>query len=232
LSSARTEWRRWTDDPNAAGNDQQLALDPACGYGDIETALKPALVNDMLELAETRRSGRHPEYTSTWGGSIGSLPDLKTFELVLETFSAKKHQLDTMVECARVWKFPLQDTQYELVHDGNVESLNWKKAADAESNHKVGSELGRAQEDLHNPEATENPDQSSVSGRSGDEDTSHQSTGSLDEDRRSESSDGYSPIYNGDAGTYCSEGFPDKYWWHNAHEFEVRIMRFRRIKAD
>lgn len=54
----------------------------------------------MVALAASRRSGQHPDYTSTWGGDIGKLPDLKTLELVLETFSAKKHQLDTVVECA------------------------------------------------------------------------------------------------------------------------------------
>lgn len=189
-------------------------------------------MSDMLELAEAGRSGRHPEHTSTWGGAIVSLPDLKTFELVFETFSVKKYQLNTVVKCARTWKLPLWDTQYELVHDGSVESLNWKNAADAEGDHKDDSELGRAQKDLHKPEATENADQSSSSDRSADEDITYQPTGSLDEDRRSLSSDD-PPVYDRDALRIdWLERCADKAWMHNAHEFKVRIMRFRRIKAD
>ena len=234
----------------------------------------------MLDLADARRSGQHPEYTSTWGGIIGSLPDFKTFELVLETFTAKKRQLDTVVECASTWKFPLRDTRYELVHDGSVESLNWKDA-DAEGDCKDDSELGRAQDDshdpekaeefeqstmlerhsventpaslysadfhddgitnndhpessqqdLHNPGASEHPDQSSASGRSGEEDISYQPTESSDEDMRSESNDDYSPIHDSD-GMYFSEDDADEAWMYNAHEFEVRIIRFRRKRAD
>jgi hypothetical protein len=56
---------------------------------------------DMLDLAVARRSGQHPVYNSTWGAAIGALQDLKTLELILETFSVKQHQLETVVECAK-----------------------------------------------------------------------------------------------------------------------------------
>lgn len=88
------------------------------------------IVSDMLALAASRRCGQHPEYTSAWGEEIGKLPGLKTFELVLETFSAKKRQLDTVVDCARTWRFPLQGTRSELVHDGRVEAVKSTKPAD------------------------------------------------------------------------------------------------------
>jgi hypothetical protein len=90
-------------------------------------------VTDMLALAAARRSGQHPVYTSTWGATIRALPDLKTLELILETFSVKRCQLDAIVECAKTWKFPLHDTQYELTYDGRVESTKWAKPVDGDS---------------------------------------------------------------------------------------------------
>jgi hypothetical protein len=122
---SRTDWWTWGDHPTTTDSDKQLALDPACGGGESRP-----LVTDMLALAAKRRAGQHPAYTTTWGAAIAGLPDLKTLELILETFSAKKHQLDNVVECAKTWKFPLKDTHLELVCDGNVESTKWAKAAD------------------------------------------------------------------------------------------------------
>lgn len=87
----------------------------------------------MISLAEQRRAGHHPVYDGSWGTAIGNLPDLKTFELVLETFLEKKTQLEVVVDCAKTWKFPLKDLQYELVCDGKVEDLKWTNAASKES---------------------------------------------------------------------------------------------------
>lgn len=101
-------------------NEKQLALDPARGP---ET--RP-LLSDMLVLAAERRDGQHPRYEEgTWGAAIGALPDLRTFELVLETFLQKKRQLEVVVECAKTWRFPLADTRCELVCDGKIEALSW-----------------------------------------------------------------------------------------------------------
>lgn len=82
----------------------------------------------MLAMTTSRRGGLHPTYRDAlaWGASIGILQDLKELKLVLETFPVKKLQLDTVVECAKTWKFPLQDTQWELTYD-NVKSMNWTK---------------------------------------------------------------------------------------------------------
>jgi hypothetical protein len=87
----------------------------------------------MLALAAKRRANQHPAYSKTWGATIGRLPDLKMLELILETFLVKKHQLDTVVECAKLWKFPLKDTDFELVYDGNLESMKWTKVAEQDS---------------------------------------------------------------------------------------------------
>lgn len=84
----------------------------------------------MLSLAENRRAGQHPEYNRSWGTAIGNLPDLKTFELILETFLEKRRQLDVVVDSAKTWKFPLKDTNYELICDGMVENFKWTITAD------------------------------------------------------------------------------------------------------
>ncbi|KAK3201765.1 hypothetical protein GRF29_164g597818 [Pseudopithomyces chartarum] len=129
IRMSRVDWWTWTDDPETTDNEEKLALDPACGR-----TTRP-LVTDMLRLAEQRRNGQHPQYAEgtresdwTWGAAISMLSDLKTFELVLETFSEKRKQLEVVVDCAKTWKFPLNDTQHELSYDGKVEVLTWSRA--------------------------------------------------------------------------------------------------------
>ncbi|KAJ4292799.1 hypothetical protein N0V90_009462 [Kalmusia sp. IMI 367209] len=134
LRISRTDWWTWTDDPMAADSDKQLALDPACG------GVNPRpLVTDMVALATSRRAGQHPSYDKTWGATIGLLPDLKTLELILETFSAKTRQLETVVDCAKTWRFPLKNTRYELVCDGRIDSMKWGIAPDVASNGRDSS---------------------------------------------------------------------------------------------
>ena len=58
---------------------------------------------------------------------IGKLPDLRTLELVLETFEEKKAQLDAVVECAKTWRFPLVGEKFELVWSGDVEETKWSE---------------------------------------------------------------------------------------------------------
>ena len=45
---------------------------------------------------------------------------------MLETFGAKKAQLDTVIECAKTWKFPLDGDKWELVWDGKVEDASYQ----------------------------------------------------------------------------------------------------------
>lgn len=54
------------------------------GYGRV--------VHSIRTLAEAQIIG--------WGTVIGSLPDLRGLELVLDTFTDKKQQLKNVVECA------------------------------------------------------------------------------------------------------------------------------------
>lgn len=77
------------------------------------------------------------------------LQGLQELELVLETFPVKKSQLDTVVECAKAWKFPLQDTQWELTYD-DVKLMDWTKvpedrASDREPHVNAGEQPPKRQ---------------------------------------------------------------------------------------
>jgi len=142
---SHTDWWTWINEPTDNDSDKQLALDPACN-----SSHRPHVV-DMVALATKRRAGQHPAYTRTWGAAIGALPNLKMLELILETFLVKEHQLNTVVECAKLWRFPLKDTQYELVCDGNVESMKWENPADDDNEGcTTDSEAGSKTIDLDN----------------------------------------------------------------------------------
>jgi hypothetical protein len=99
----------------------------------------------MIKFAAERRAGRWPnpsyrdpaptKYEGTWGDQIAKLPNLKALELILETYGAKRAQLDTVIECAKTWKFPLSNEEdeegesvWELVWDGRVENANWVRS--------------------------------------------------------------------------------------------------------
>jgi hypothetical protein len=60
-----------------------------------------------------------------WGAEVCMLSSLKTLELVLETWTVKKEQLDAVVELAKSWRFPLQATKAELVYH-KTSTANWK----------------------------------------------------------------------------------------------------------
>ncbi|KAF1355991.1 hypothetical protein EJ07DRAFT_62536, partial [Lizonia empirigonia] len=68
----------------------------------------------MKELAQQRRDGYYPVSRSLWSKNspgwaniIGKFPDLRTLELILETFGEKKAQLETVIECSKTWRFPI-----------------------------------------------------------------------------------------------------------------------------
>lgn len=242
LSRSRTDWWTWTDDPKTTDSNKQLALDPACGK-----TTRP-LVADMLALAASRRAGQPPVYDMTWGAAIGVLQDLKTLELILETFSVKKHQLKTVVECAKTWKFPLKDTQYELTCDGKVESMKWAKAADEDSGWVTDSEPGSEDMDLDNgysssDEQSEGHDsyeealrgdqeRESVSNENGGLDESSDEQEPVNIELLQDDDSISSPVYNYDGDADDWQSLPDEPWLHTATEFKVRIVRFRRRRTD
>lgn len=125
----RTDWWTWTDAPTNTRS--QLGLDPSIGDGSVRNRPTTAV---MLQLAEDRRRGRWRGYTDPlcWGNTISKFQSLKEFTLILETFAAKKSQLDNVVQSAKTWKFPMGE-HHELKYAGKVESSIWRQSA---SHHK------------------------------------------------------------------------------------------------
>jgi hypothetical protein len=138
LRVAAKDWWTWTDNPDSTDPTHHLGLDPSLGNGDDSVGQRPTSTR-MQQLAQQRRDGYEVVSKTTftmkvlsgrpgWSHVIGKLPDLKTLELVLETFEEKKAQLDAVVECAKTWRFPLVGEKFELVWSGEVEETKWSKA--------------------------------------------------------------------------------------------------------
>lgn len=256
------DWWTWTDDPETTDNEEKLALDPACGR-----TTRP-FVTDMLRLAEQRRNGQHPQYAEgthegdwTWGAAISMLSDLKTFELVLETFSEKRKQLEVVVDCAKTWKFPLNGTQYELICDGKVEVLTWSSANDADSGWvtESGSEIADMDldDDADSSHGVTNRSERLSQGSNREE---HESLSSYPESPHytgcsrpgtptsppwipqspryspapsSPESPGYSPTpYSPTSPEYSQTWESETAWYTSATEFEVRVVRYRRTRTN
>jgi hypothetical protein len=142
LRIPRESWYTWTDSPDSTDPMEQLGLDPSVGGGSKDG--RPTM-RRMQELAHRRRIGRHPDVidslnheTSGWAHIISKLPDLKSLELVLETFTQKSAQLEKVVECAKTWQFPIADTPFELIWDGKVEKASWSKELRKDVNYHTG----------------------------------------------------------------------------------------------
>lgn len=66
-----------------------------------------------------------PYESGSWGSRFTNLNGLKKLEMELETVEAKRMELDTIVQKARSWKFPLRDGNV-LVRDEEItEKLVW-----------------------------------------------------------------------------------------------------------
>lgn len=211
LRLSRTDWWTWGDHPTEADSAKHLGLDPACGDGGWDTDVRPTR-SRMHALAAQRRASEFTNpnnvstsptlYENTWGAVVAKLPDLKVLELVLETFSRKKGQLVDVVECAKSWSFPLNESSYELIWDGKVEESNysgeptkfWNGDVEEyypmdESEEEEGEEV-EIEEELHTPTSP-----------TADEEAEH-------------------------------EGYHNNGWVKQDTIYEVRIVRFKRRKIE
>jgi hypothetical protein len=100
----------------------------------------------MRQLADERRTGFTPSFsrrpihagrggdpisstTQGWGNAICTLlPDIKSLELVLETFKVKETQLDSVAGCAQTWEFPISGRKESLGWDGEVVEKRWSRS--------------------------------------------------------------------------------------------------------
>jgi len=121
LRLGRTEWWTWEDTPSHP--DARLAIDPGHGnvwFGDRCTSTL------MIAEANKRREGEWTGWATPrcWGAQVADFKGLRELELIFETFKLKEKQLDTVVDCAMTWTFPMEDG-YELAWDGKVEKDSW-----------------------------------------------------------------------------------------------------------
>jgi hypothetical protein len=149
----RTDWNRWGRPPNVGDSRvdaEQLALDPNIAE-DLDNPPEPRVAT-MLQLAEERRRGLYREFSDTWGLAITQMQSLQRLEFVLETFGSKKDQLETVVECAKTWRFPLDETDSELIWDGRIEDASY--GADIASTHPGYAECYSSGVYENNPDGT------------------------------------------------------------------------------
>ncbi|OAL54038.1 hypothetical protein IQ07DRAFT_668268 [Pyrenochaeta sp. DS3sAY3a] len=132
-----TDWWKWSTNPDSTDELQHLALDPSLS-GESDAPHYRATAGRMKERAQERRNGNFmgdtsidrfpPRYGSVrWGRIVDEMPDLRSLELVLETFAPKKAQLNAVVECAKTWTFPSLGSCRVFVWDGRVEESRWSR---------------------------------------------------------------------------------------------------------
>ncbi|KAI1503727.1 hypothetical protein F5X99DRAFT_88603 [Biscogniauxia marginata] len=132
IRMSRTDWWTWSTDPRYEQQDpsKRLRLEPM-----INTTL--ATFSAMGAGYQARRAGQDPDFElddfekqGRWGMHFAEFfPDLQTLELVLETFAPKQDQLESVVECAKLWTFPLKDGHH-LRWNGKPEStIRWEGAS-------------------------------------------------------------------------------------------------------
>lgn len=138
-----TDWWKWSTSPDSTDKLQHLALDPSLS-DQSDAPHYRATAGRMEERAQERRNGRFTCDTSTdrrpskfgwrpsplpvrWGRIVDEMPDLRSLELVLETFAPKKAQLDAVVKCAKTWTFPSLGSRRVFVWDGRVEESRWSR---------------------------------------------------------------------------------------------------------
>ncbi|KAI1529550.1 Qor NADPH:quinone reductase [Pyrenophora tritici-repentis] len=130
----------WMDQPYKNDDPKhRLYMDPT--FGVIRAGCETSDL--MMFRAAERRIGRQLDQATEspfghcWGPQIGKvLPDLKSWELVLEMFKMKADLLHNVVECAKTWRFAMgaldgeqvaERNRQMLVWDGEVIVKEWKK---------------------------------------------------------------------------------------------------------
>ena len=106
ITIRHTDW--WY---NLLGENSPLALDPK--------RKGRARVGDWVPDDQPYESG-------SWGSRFTNLAGLEKFEMELETIEAKRNQLDTIVEKARTWRFPLKGGNVLVMdEEENIDKSAW-----------------------------------------------------------------------------------------------------------
>lgn len=105
ITIRHTDW--WY---NLLGENSPLALDPK--------RKGRARVGDWVLDEQPYESG-------SWGSRFANLKGLKKLELELETIEVKRAELDTIIERARFWRFPLGDGNMLVMDQESTEKSVW-----------------------------------------------------------------------------------------------------------
>jgi hypothetical protein len=144
------DWWTWSDAPSPSAKadptlipHNELHLEPLIGdgYGIRGSSTRMRQLSDERRTGLTPSSAAKPSHvgrgghpiaptTQGWGNAICTLlPDIKSLELVLETFKVKETQLDSVAECAQTWEFPISGRkEKKLVWDGEVVEKRWSRS--------------------------------------------------------------------------------------------------------
>ncbi|KAK7192218.1 hypothetical protein PSPO01_01790 [Paraphaeosphaeria sporulosa] len=209
------DWWNWSVDSTAPsyspGPHNQLYLEPLIGEkspsvihsrdpGDTSMDFRAARQRPGEDVGNGRHGG--------WGTIVERLPDLKELKLVLETFDVKKDSLDTIVDCAKAWRFPIEKSSFELTWDGEVEDASWEiEPGDLDQNYNESLIVEEGEVENDEDRFTE------------DEQDSEDSYDSSEDEGHSEDEETYDPPP------------PPLPSWHSlVTRFEVRVVRFVRRK--
>lgn len=105
ITIRHTDW--WY---NLLGENSPLALDPK--------RKGRARIGDWVP-------GDQPYESGSWGSRFANLKGLKKLEMELETIEEKRKELDTIIEKARSWRFPLGDGNVLVMDEENIEKSAW-----------------------------------------------------------------------------------------------------------
>ena len=105
ITIRHTDW--WY---NLLGENSPLALDPK--------REGRARIGDSVPDDQPYESG-------SWGSRFANLKGLKKFEMELETTVEKRMELDTIIEKAHAWKFPLGDGNVLVMDDESTKKSLW-----------------------------------------------------------------------------------------------------------
>ncbi|KAL5430561.1 hypothetical protein PMIN06_012503, partial [Paraphaeosphaeria minitans] len=143
LRLTHQDWWNWSVDTTlpsySPSPHNQLYLEPLVGEKS-PSLIQPSYPGEtVMEFrAAKQRAGEDigNRGHGGWGTIVERLPDLKQLKLVLETFDVKKDRLETIVDCAKTWRFPIEKSSFELIWDGEVGDASWEiKPGDLDQNY-------------------------------------------------------------------------------------------------
>ena len=229
LRLCHEDWWTWSDDPARTDPPPgHLSLDPAIGLVD-GSKWHTCSVKLMQDLAAKRRAGEDVQGHGTWGAIVGRLPDLKELTLVLETFDSKLDQLESVVECAKTWRFPIEGTPFELVWDGDVGDASWEKDRGSEDDNQ-DPDIVESESDASSVfQLTESEGEEDNEEEDNEEEDNEEEDSEGDSEDEVEQEEEDTPEHQREVTVVRRRAVP---WNELCKGFEVRVVRFVRRTVE